>query len=91
MSDFETYGIVQLVFTTWDEVYVYGDGELVDILAEDDRDTGVAWPLVDEYLLDTKTSRLYDLDEDFDDDVLPDEFREIPERFLRERIEERGD
>jgi hypothetical protein len=88
VSDFETYGIIQLVFTNWDEVYVYGDGELVDILAEDDRDTGVVWPVVDEYLLAAKTNRLYDLDEDFNDDVLPDEFPDIPECFLRERVEE---
>ena len=90
MSEFErvpTYGIIQLAFATWDEVYVYGDGELVDTIEDGDGGEGLAWPAIAEYRSSAKSSHLYDLDESFDDDVLPDEFREIPQRVLRERVE----
>ena len=76
VSDFEcvpTYGIVQLVYTTWDEVYVYADGELVDTADIGGRDSESLLSLFEEYLLGAKVSRIYDLAEDLDDDVLPDE------------------
>ncbi len=62
-----------MVYTTWDEVYVYADGELVDTADIGGRDSESLLSLFEEYLLGAKVSRIYNLAEDLDDDVLPDE------------------
>lgn len=85
------YGIVQLVYTTWDEVYVYTEGEIVDMVDIGGHESAPPMSLFEEYLSGANVSRIYDLTGDFDGDSLPDEIADIPERFLRERVEERRD
>jgi hypothetical protein len=83
-----TYKSVRAVYTSWSEVYVYADGELVDTIDFTGMDQDYARTLVEEYALEAKVAKSYDLEEDYEEDGLPDEFRDIPRRFLIERDED---
>ena len=87
MSEY-AYKSVRVVFTGWDEVYVYGDGELIDTIDFTGMDEEFAKTMFEEYTLDAKASKLYDLDEEYDEDILPDEFRKIPKKFLHDHEED---
>ncbi len=85
MSEEYTYKNVRAVYTSWDEVYIYGDGELVDTVDFSGMDENYAQSMVEEYTLDSKNTIEYELSEEYEEDSLPDYFREISKKFLDER------
>ena len=83
------YDRVDAVFTTWAEVYVYADGDIVDTIDWDGAGHRQPGHPEDELLLYSSRGRHYfawDLTEDFDSGVLPDRVDEIPPEFLTSRI-----
>lgn len=77
----EIYKSVKAVFTSWKEIYVYGDGELVETIEYDGMDEEYAFTMLEDYTLQAKRSLTYKLSEDYNED-LPEDFSDIPNRYL---------
>lgn len=76
------YESVEAVHTSWGEVYVYGDDEILDVIsAHEVEPPGIA-SSIDDYAIDARALRIFELNGDYKEDVLPDLFTDIPENLL---------